>query len=198
MSEKPTITEVNIADLQPDPKNANRGTSRGRKLLNSSLKRLGAGRSVLLDKNNATIGGNKTIEAAQAQGYKKVLIVDSDGDTLIAVRRKDLDITKDKKAKELALADNRIAELDLDWDPGELAGLEDLTKDYFDEDELKLIVSGEEADAERRTDTIDTQPPPKKIWVLIGVDFSRFDLIQEPLAALEKIADISVQSARNE
>ncbi len=54
-----------LADLKPDPKNANSGTDRGRKMLRQSLEELGAGRSVLVDRNGAIIAGNKTVETAR-------------------------------------------------------------------------------------------------------------------------------------
>jgi len=68
------------------------------------------------------IAGNKTAEQARALGLP-VRIVPSDGRTLIAVQRDDLDLTRDAGAKALAVADNRIGELDLEWDPAVLAQL---------------------------------------------------------------------------
>jgi hypothetical protein len=192
--DKPNVTIVPISEVKGDAKNANKGTKRGRRLLESSLRRLGAGRSILLDKNNIAIGGNKTVEAAESQGYKKVIVVETDGDTLVAVKRKDLDVN-DKRGRELAIADNRVGELDLDWDLDALKETDFNISELFNDQELEGLAEG---DTVRRTDTIDTQRPPKKIWILLGVPFDRFDVIQEHLAALEKQADISVQSARNE
>ena len=47
-----------IADLRFDDKNFNRHTSYGMSLLEKSLRELGAGRSILLDKDNNIIAGN--------------------------------------------------------------------------------------------------------------------------------------------
>ena len=49
--DNPVVRTVPIADLAPQAENANRGTARGRKALKASLKKHGAGRSILLDKN---------------------------------------------------------------------------------------------------------------------------------------------------
>jgi DNA modification methylase/sporulation protein YlmC with PRC-barrel domain len=106
---------VKLADLTPDSRNANRGTARGRKFVRESLKRYGAGRSILLDRNGAIIAGNKTAEAAQAMGMEDVQVVQTDGSKLIAVQRTDLDIDS-KAARELAIADNRASEVGLEWD----------------------------------------------------------------------------------
>lgn len=117
---------MKLSDLTPDTRNANKGTPRGRKLVRESLKRYGAGRSILLDKNGAIIAGNKTAEAAGAVGMKDVQVVKSDGSKLIAVQRTDLDIN-DRAARELAIADNRASELGLDWNL-------DVLKDFKVED----------------------------------------------------------------
>lgn len=52
--------DVKIADITPDNRNANKGTSHGAAQLEVSLRKYGAGRSVLLDKDNRIIAGNKT------------------------------------------------------------------------------------------------------------------------------------------
>jgi hypothetical protein len=194
--DKTTVRTVPIEELVPDKENANRGTPRGRKLLKESLKRNGAGRSILLDKDNVIVAGNKTAEEAKKQGFKKVVVVEADGETLVAVKRTDLDANS-KKGRDLAIADNRVAEVDLSWDPEALrAATEiDLSKMW---DPLELDRMLNQGKNFKRADRIDTQPPPRMIWTLIGVPYERFDMVQEHLAALEQVAEISVQSARNE
>ena len=119
---KESPNQMKLSDLQFDSKNANRGTDRGRKALAESLKEYGAGRSILVDKKGRVIAGNKTLEQAIAAGQKDVLVVKTDGSKLVAVQRVDLDLNS-KKAKALAIADNRVAELDLEWDAAVLAEL---------------------------------------------------------------------------
>lgn len=118
-----TLKQFTITDLTLDKKNANRGTDRGKKLLAESLNKLGAGRSIVCDRNGKVIGGNKTLEQALALGLE-VEIIHTQGDKLVAVVRDDLDLDTDSKARELAYSDNRIAELDLSWDVDQI--LEDL------------------------------------------------------------------------
>jgi|ERR1700693_917440 hypothetical protein len=101
---KPKIRIVPIAQLVLDEKNANKGTKRGRKLLGESLDKYGAGRSVVVDRHNRIIAGNKTVEAAVAAGMKSIAVIETDGSSLVAVQRGDLDLKKDKKARELAIA----------------------------------------------------------------------------------------------
>jgi hypothetical protein len=65
---KPRVRVVPIAQLVLDGKNANKGTKRGRELLEESLERYGAGRSVVVDRHHRVIAENKTVEAARAAG----------------------------------------------------------------------------------------------------------------------------------
>ena len=49
------IKEGKIADLIQDDRNLIKGTEEGRKLIEKSLRKFGAGRSVLIDKNNRLV-----------------------------------------------------------------------------------------------------------------------------------------------
>lgn len=120
---QPVSKAVKIATLKPDPRNANKGTKRGREALSMSLRDLGAGRSILLDKDGTVIAGNKTLEEAKALGHTKVRIIQTDGTELVAVQRTDLDLATDPRAKKLAIADNRVSELDLSWDQDVLGAI---------------------------------------------------------------------------
>ena len=104
-----------LDDLQPDPLNANRGTDRGREVLRRSLHTYGAGRSIVIDTRGRILGGHKTVEQAKHLGLP-ITVVPTTGQELVVVQRVDLDARTDPRAQELTLADNRVAELDLDWD----------------------------------------------------------------------------------
>jgi hypothetical protein len=139
---KPKVRVVSIAQLVLDDENSNKGTKRGRELLGKSLDRCGAGRSVVVDCHNRVIAGNKTVEAAVAAGMKSIAVIETDGTSLVAVQRGDLDLKKDKKARELAIADNRAGELDLEWNPEVLASLDVDLKQFWNENELNAILTG--------------------------------------------------------
>ena len=56
------------------------------------------------------------------------------------MQRGDLDLKKDRKASELALAANRVSEIDLSWDPAILDELDvDLTK-FWNENEISALL----------------------------------------------------------
>jgi site-specific DNA-methyltransferase (adenine-specific) len=149
------ITNNDLPIIVHDDHNANKGTDRGKKLLSQSVRELGGGRSVLLDKHGKLIAGNKTFDAAQEAGLK-VRVVQAGRDELVAVQRTDLDLNDSTgEARRLAYMDNRVSELDLSWDADQVAadlaaGL-DLNLLGFDESELLLFVGDQE-------DEIDAEP----------------------------------------
>ena len=108
------MSKLKISDLTPDNKNYNKGTEFGNSLIEKSLRKFGAGRSILLDKNNRIIAGNKTIENANAIGLEDVIIVETTGNQIVAVKRMDIDLDS-KIGRELALADNASAKANIEW-----------------------------------------------------------------------------------
>tara|TARA_Y100000310_G_C20679293_1_gene814959 strand:+ start:1069 stop:2145 length:1077 start_codon:yes stop_codon:yes gene_type:complete len=134
-----------IADLAPDQQNANRGTQRGRGLLEKSLRQYGAGRSVLTDRDGNVIAGNKTVDVA-AQLDLPVRVVETDGEELVVVQRTDLDLDS-SEGRGLAIADNRTGEMGLEWDTEALldlsaSGTVDL-EEFWKPEELEELFSYE-------------------------------------------------------
>ena len=111
---KQIMSKLKISDLTPDDKNYNKGTQFGNSLIEKSLRKFGAGRSILLDKNNRIIAGNKTIENAYTIGLDDVLVVETTGNQIVAVKRMDIDLDS-KIGRELALADNASAKANIEW-----------------------------------------------------------------------------------
>lgn len=118
-------------------------------MIESSLRDYGAGRSILIDKNGVVIAGNKSMEAAASIGLDDVIVVKTTGNQLVAVQRTDLDLTKDKAAKALAIADNRCNEVSLTFDGALLAELAeeiDLSSFWSEQELGELLKSSEEPD----------------------------------------------------
>lgn len=114
------IEAAKIDQLHQDDHNFNKGTEEGAELLRTSLQKFGAGRSILLDKNNRIIAGNKTAREAAALGLDDVIVVKTDGSKIIAVQRTDVDLDS-KEGREMALADNATAAANLSWEIEEIA-----------------------------------------------------------------------------
>jgi len=122
-----------MTEIKNDEYNLNIGTDRGRKVVQRSLERLGAGRSIVLDADGNIIAGNKTYNAYKEllgrdpviieigrPGWEDadVIVAPTAGDKLVAVKREDMDLysDEDRRARELSIVDNRSAELGLQWD----------------------------------------------------------------------------------
>lgn len=153
--EKQKEIVVDIADLQQDTQNFNKGTDEGRRLMEKSFTEFGAGRSVLVDKNNNIIAGNKSTEAAIAAGIKKVRIIETTGDELIAVKRTDVDLDSEK-GRKLALADNATAQANLSWDETQLQAVAD-EFDGFDIGEWGMDVNFDLPDCASNTEEDDDE-----------------------------------------
>ena len=138
---------VTLKDLKPDPRNARKRTDRSASLIQESLQRFGAARSIVIDEDGRILAGNGTVEGAKAAGINKVRIIETEGDEIVAVRRTGL--TEEQKIG-LALADNRTSDLS-EWDGLMLQQLsegQDLGP-WFDEDEIKhLTQDGWDSDIE--------------------------------------------------
>lgn len=116
---------VDIKTLKQNDQNFNVGSSEGMRLIEKSFSKFGAGRSILIDKDNNIISGNKSAEIAQKVGINKVKVVESDGTKLVVVRR--TDVTLDSRdGRELALAENVTALINQTWNLDLLANAKDM------------------------------------------------------------------------
>lgn len=132
-----------LGDLKPDPRNARKHGPRNQGAIAESLQRNGFGRSILLANDGTIIAGNATADAAGSVGLEDVLIVESDGRKVIAVKRTDV-APGSPEFHELAIADNRSAELADGWDLpvlADLAGEIDLGR-FWLPDEWDALVNG--------------------------------------------------------
>ena len=118
------LKQGKVHDLIQDDRNLNKGTERGQQLIEKSLRQFGAGRSILVDKNNRIIAGNKTHANAEAAGIDDAVIVETDGKKLVVVKRTDIDLDT-KQGREMALADNATVKVDLEWDTEQLESIEE-------------------------------------------------------------------------
>lgn len=139
---KVNIEVVSVDDLIQDDHNFNKGTDEGQQLIERSFRECGAGRSVFIDKDNRLVGGNKAQKGFKAAGKKRVVIVDSDPDTLVAVRRKDVSLDS-AEGRRMALLDNLTTQVNLAWDPSEIEAVSSEI-DGFDPSQLEVAGMGDE------------------------------------------------------
>jgi len=92
--------------IKHDKRNYRKHSDRNKALIQKSLSETGAGRSIVIDADNEIIGGNGVFEA---WGDKPIQVIESDGSSLIVVKRTDLK-TDDPKRKQLAIMDNSTSD----------------------------------------------------------------------------------------
>lgn len=161
----PATGSARLGDLKPDPKNARKHGQRNLTTIVSALREVGAARSIVIDEKNVVLAGNATLEAAAKAGIQRVQVVDTDGDTLVAVRRRGLS-RKDKA--RLALFDNRAAELADGWDEDvlrELAASGVSLEGLWTDEELAALMG---ATGEPGLTDPDHVPAPRKTSIRRG------------------------------
>lgn len=170
---------VDAASLVQDNHNFNKGTEQGNRLLRESLEKYGAGRSMLIDKDNRIIAGNKTQQKAAELGMK-VKIVETDANTIIAVKRTDVTL-ESKEGREMALLDNLTTQVNLTWDKAELENISDSIEGFdvsdfgFDIDKMPSVsfveskattqvANVEEDDFDEEKDPVEEKVKLGEIW----------------------------------
>lgn len=108
---------LNIDSLKEDDMNFNLGTLDGDAMINASFEEFGAGRSILIDRDNNIVAGNKSTRAAKNNGIRNVRVVETDGTKLVVVKRTDISLDS-RIGREMALADNTTSLFNLAWDKG--------------------------------------------------------------------------------
>ena len=137
------------------------------------------------------MGGNKAQKGFKAAGKKKVIIVDSDADTLVAVRRKDVSLDS-AEGRKMAYLDNLTTQVNLTWDQTELEAVQadvegfDVADFGFDIEDLPQVTfpTGEkqgEGDLEEPTDLdmTDEERADRERGFFIKVSFKSAESLQE-------------------
>jgi hypothetical protein len=181
----PPSTVVKLSTLKADPHNRRSHPTRNKSMLAESLSEVGAARSIVIDEDDVILAGNGVAEQAPDAGITKVQIVEADGDTLVAVRRRNL--TPDQKRK-LAMYDNRTAEL-AEWNPEQLsadksAGLN--LQPFFTEKELASVLDADGLTQVRKR--LEIARPQEVAWVLVAIPLAVWPQHQAALESMEKAA----------
>ena len=114
-----TVVPLEESGVTPDPQNARRHNPRNLGVIEDSMHTDGAGRSILVDQHGVTIAGAGAWEAATHAGITHAAVIETDGETLVVVKRT---VTPEQRLR-MALADNRATDLST-WDTDRLQQLQ--------------------------------------------------------------------------
>ncbi len=124
---------LNVEDLKFLESNPRKHGERNLAMIETSLRELGAARSIVIDENDVILAGNGTVTSAPNAGISRVRVVDAEGDELIAVRRRNL---SDEQKKLLAVRDNAASDSS-EWEAEVVRRMvaEGMAQDEFGDDE---------------------------------------------------------------
>lgn len=174
---------MRLDKLKPDKRNARRHTDRNREMIAASIAGDGFGRSILLANDGTIIAGNATAEAAGQAGLDDVVVVETDGTKVVAVKR--TDVAPDSPAfRRLALADNRTAEL-AEWGAEALSSLAeevDLSAFWGDEELTALLDAARNDPSDSALAEIDTVPEQWMVLVECDGESQQAELLERFVA----------------
>lgn len=131
MSKKPDVAgararEPKLSDFRPATRNANRHTERGIGLLDQAMARDGYVAPITVAADGEALDGSARLERAfERFPDAEPIVVEHDGTRPVVMVRTDIPHAQTVQAHRIALAANRIAQVDLEWDGAmleELAG----------------------------------------------------------------------------
>jgi DNA modification methylase len=165
-----------IADLTPQRRNANRHTQYGMARLEDSIRADGYLTPMTAAASGEVFDGSARLETvADLMGDTEPIVVESDGTRPIVHIRTDIPTADDPRAVRLALAANRVAELNLEWDAEVLAELADegATEGLFTAEDLAALAVETETTEGAGGDEFDATPEdgptrcqPGDLWQL--------------------------------
>lgn len=183
---------VKLSSLIPDDKNFNKGTDLGSAMLKKSMNKFGTTRSIVIDKNNKIIAGNKSADTAGALGIDNVQIIESDGKTLFAIRRNDIDLDT-PEGREMALADNIAAKENIIID----AELVEAELGEVVMEEYHMIDSDEESGGGAAKSMKENLLPFKRTHVLLSFHPQLLLKLQAHLQAITEIEGVEYEQSSN-
>ena len=186
-----------LTDYKPLKRNPNKGTQRGIGILEQSIRELGAGRSILVDKNGIILAGNHVQEAFVNAGIENVIEVQTDGKQIVVVKRTDLDADS-SAGKKMAIMDNRTSEQGLAWDAVIVEDLLNEIKDdegelnnYLKDLENQLNVEMNIEDAFGMLPDEDRAPFRQMTFT---VHDNQFEIISEALRVAKSMGDFDSEN----
>ena len=150
-----------LSDFRPQRRNANLHTPRGLGMLDNSIAKDGWIGAITVAADGETFDGSARLETVYSRLGEDVepIIVRSNGDRPIIHIREDIPSADDERAVKLAIAANRIAQVDLNFDAAiidEIAQEVDIS-DLFTDAELSELMSNLDTDFDPPTEEEDEE-----------------------------------------
>lgn len=131
-----------LSEFRPQVANANKHTERGLRMLDDAMSEDGYVAPATAAADGEVIDGSARLERAFDKFSDEAIILEHDGRRPIIAVRTDIPNAQTSEAKRIAVRANRIAQVDLEWNPEILAELApEEIKGMFSDKELAEILS---------------------------------------------------------
>ena len=139
------VTADKLGKFRPQTRNSNRHTQRGMGQLEASMRKYGYVTPMTAAADGEIIDGSARAETGATVFGDDVIVVHHDGTRPVIMVRDDIPSADTPKAREISIAANRIAQVNLDFDPevllGDLQAGVDLAQ-FWRQDELDALMDG--------------------------------------------------------
>ena len=116
------VTADKLGHFRPQTRNSNRHTQRGMGQLEASMRKYGYVTPMTAAADGEIIDGSARAETGATVFGDDVLVVHHDGTKPVIMVRDDIPSADTPEAREISIAANRIAQVNLDFDPEVLLG----------------------------------------------------------------------------
>lgn len=141
---QPKLRIGSLSEFSTQKHNANTHTERGTRLLDDAMQEDGFVAPMTAAADGEVIDGSARLERAYERFDGEAIIIEHDGRRPIIAKRLDVASAETEIARRISLRANRIAQVDLDWNPKVIASLSEtdpkLVKAMFSDDELADIL----------------------------------------------------------
>ena len=160
------VTTDKLGKFRPQTRNANRHTQRGMGQLEASMRKYGYLTPMTAAADGEIIDGSARAETGATVFGDDVLVVHHDGTKPVIMVRDDIPSADTPEAREISIAANRIAQVNLDFDPevllGDLQAGVDLAQ-FWRQDELDALL----VDLQPRDDELSGVDVVPQQWVIM-------------------------------
>lgn len=188
------IGDEKMAKFRPAQRNANRHTQRGMGQLEQSMRGHGYVTPMTAAADGEVLDGSARAETSARVFGDDVLVVHHDGKRPVMMVRDDIPNADTPEARAIALAANRVAQINLDFDPDVI--LDDIAAgadvgDLWFEHELDIFTGGREAAAVDPRAEWQGMPQFEQgdmtPWKSIYVHFESMDDLQDFARLVEQV-----------
>jgi hypothetical protein len=170
-------------------RNTNKHTERGLSMLEESLSKDGFIGAMTATADGEIIDGSARLEKSGKVLEKPPMVIEVDGTHPVIVKRMDIPNADDPRAKRLAVAANRIAEVNLDYD-------QNLLDEISREVDLNYLLDhpDDEPIGEIQSEQLR---PFKRVHVLISCELDKVEIVQSAIEPIMNLEGIEIETAAN-